>query len=287
MAMLASDWIDKCEGSGKTETKLSQFDLVFLVELRYVNDNSSLEQIIIKQHGLKGKGVSESQIRSILEEQSVLLILDGYDEYQKGTNSDIDSAIEDTVGDCFLILTSRDGDYISKETLDKFDGEIVITGFNDQSMFECAAKYLESEEMAERLIWEASNCMIKDLLQIPIILLMACVLFFEIQKLPKSHTAIIDKIVEMCLDRSALKHFGRKAMEIPGLEDKLYQLGKLSWKALKGATRQLLLPKVHLLYFVHNAYDFNVEMELILLISSLPRTFHRYMQGYSDVKPST
>ena len=152
-----------------------------------------------------------------------------------------------------MILTCRDGDYISKETLDKFDGEIVITGFNDQSMQECAAKFLESEEMAKTLIQEASNCMIKDMLQIPIVLLMACVLFFETQKLPKSQTAIIDKIVEMCLDRSASKTLWEKMQsEIPGLEDKLYQLGELSWKALKGATRQLLLPKVqHLSYIFY------------------------------------
>ena len=184
------------------------------------------------------------KIRSILEEQSVLLILDGYDEYQKGTNASIDAAIEDTVGDCFLILTSRDGDYISKETLDKFDGEIEITGFSPSSIFQCAAKYLESEEMANRLIEEASSLMITDLLQIPIILLMACVVYFRGKKLPKSHTAIIDKIVEMFLDRSALKHFGAKWRQIPGLETKLYQLGKLAWKTLKSKTRQLLLPQV-------------------------------------------
>ena len=243
MAMLALDWVNENDEIS-IKTKLSQFDLVFLIELRYVNDNSSLEQIIIKQHGLKGKSVSESQISSILEEQSVLLLLDGYDEYQKGTNADIDAAIEDTVGNCFLMLTSRDGNYISKETLNKFDGEIEITGLSPSSIFQCAAKYLESEEMSNRLIQEASSLMITDLLQIPIILLMVCVLYFREKKLPKSHTAIIDKVVEMFLDRSALKHFGTKYRQIQGLEAKLYQLGELAWKTLKSKTRQLLLPQV-------------------------------------------
>ena len=247
MAMLALDWVGENEGNSM-KTKLSQFDLVFLIELRNVNNNSSLEQIIMKQHGLTGKKVTESQIRSILEEQSVLLILDGYDEYTKGTNNDIDTAIENTVGDCFLILTSRDGEYISKETLAKFDGEIEITGLSPSSVFQCAAKYLESEEMADRLIMEASSLMITDLLQIPIILLMVYVLYFKEQKLPKSHTAVIDRIVEMILDRSALKHFGRKWRQIPGLEAKLYQLGELAWETLKSKTRQLLLLKVFFPY---------------------------------------
>ena len=249
MAMLAEDWVNGNEGS-TMKTKLSQFDLVFLLELRYVNDNSSLEQIIMKQHGLTGKNVTESQIRSMLEKQSVLLILDGYDEYTKGTNQYVDDAIENTVGDCFLILTSRDGDYISKYTLDKFDGEIEITGFSPSSICKYAAKYLESDEMANKLIVEASSLMITDLLQIPIILLMVCVLYFKEQKLPKSHTAIIDRIVEMLLDRSTLKHLGRKCRQIPGLEAKLFELGKLAWKTLKSKTRQLLLPKVFLKSFI-------------------------------------
>ena len=175
--MVAQDWVNENEGRSM-KTKLSQFDLVFLIELRYVNDNSSLEQIIMKQHHLKGEKVTESQIRSILEEESILLILDGYDEYQKGTNEHIDTAIEDTIGNCFLILTSRDGDYISKETLDKFDGEIEVLGLSPSSILQFAIKYLESEEMATRLINIASNLMISDLLQVPIILLMVCVLFF-------------------------------------------------------------------------------------------------------------
>ena len=172
--------------------------------------------------------------------------MDGYDEYTKGTNQHIDAAIEDTVGDCFLLLTSRDGDYISKETLDKFDGEIEVLGLSDYSILKYAVTYLESVEMAHRLFMEASRLKITDLLEIPIILLMVCVLYFREQKLPKSHTAIIERIAEMILDRSALKHFGRKWRQIPGLETKLYQLGELAWKTLKSKTRQLLLLKVFL-----------------------------------------
>ena len=256
--MLAQDWVDEKEGSSM-KTKLSQFDLVFLVKLCYVNDNSSLEQIIIKQHDLEVTKITEGQIRSILEEESVLLILDGYDEYQKGTNECIDTVIEDTIGNCFLILTSRDGDYISKDTLDKFDGEIEITGFSCSSISKYAARYLESEEMASKLVMEAADLMITDLLQIPIILLMVCVLYFREQKLPTSHTAIIDRIIEMILDRSALKQFGTKWRQIPGLEAKLYQLGELVWKTLKSKTRQLLLLKVFLpnIFKEHNRFYFS------------------------------
>ena len=54
MAILASDWVEGDQNNGDAHNKLSEFNFVVLVELRYVNDTSSLEQIIIKQHGLKG-----------------------------------------------------------------------------------------------------------------------------------------------------------------------------------------------------------------------------------------
>ena len=248
MAMLASNWVDEHKETNQCKNGIGQLDFVFFIELRYVNDNSPLAQIIIKQHGMKSKKISESQIRSILEGESerVLLLFDGYDEYKKGTNDDVDAAIEDTIGDCFLILTSRDGDYISKETLDKMDGELELTGFNKASVKECAKKYLGSEDLAEELIKEAEQLRIDDFLQIPIILLMICVLYFKEHTLPSSQTQIVQKILKLCIDRSAIKHFGRSSTDIPWLEDKLFQLGKLAWNALKCGTRPLLILKVNI-----------------------------------------
>ena len=65
-------------------------------------------EIIRKQHDRLKRVVNE-YIESILEGETnhkVLLMLDGYDEYKPGTNDDIDRAIESTIGNCFLILTS-------------------------------------------------------------------------------------------------------------------------------------------------------------------------------------
>ena len=54
-------------------------------------------------------------LEAILEGKTnhrVLLMLDGYDEYTPGTNKDIDRAKQSKVGNCFVILTSRTGDYL-------------------------------------------------------------------------------------------------------------------------------------------------------------------------------
>ena len=233
MAILVSDWV---EG---TSPQLEQFDYVFLVALRSVDDNSSLEKIIIKQHGLGGKDIEEGEIRSILKGQTggkVLLLLDGYDEYQKGTNAAIDSAIEDTIGDCFLVLTSRDGGYISKDTMNKMDGEIEITGFSPASIRKYAAMYLESKKLAENMILNATRVGIKELLHIPILLLMVCVLYDEVRQLPGTQIEIIQRMIEILLDRSTLKHFGKKAKDVEHLENLLFELGRLSIEALQRDT---------------------------------------------------
>ena len=62
--------------------------------------------IIRKQHG-RLKGCTDKYIECIIEGDTrhrVLVMLDGYNEYSLGTSRDIDEAIEDGIGNCFVIL---------------------------------------------------------------------------------------------------------------------------------------------------------------------------------------
>ena len=107
-----------------------QFHFVFLIQLRYVQQTHSLAEVIKSQHNLDE--ISTDHIRSIIKGETnhkVLILLDGYDEYKKGTNRDIDKAIESKIGNCFLILTSRPGNdsgeitFVSERVRNKMDGE--------------------------------------------------------------------------------------------------------------------------------------------------------------------
>ena len=147
-------------------------------------------EIIKKQHGGL-KRVSSEYLESILEGETnhkVLLMLDGYDEYKPGTNDDIEEAIKSTIGNCFLILTSRPGDYLKKSTRDKMDGEIIIEGFSKENIKVCSAKYLKSEERSEEMLRQAKETGIDVLLHIPIILVMTVVVFIQEESLPKTKT---------------------------------------------------------------------------------------------------
>ena len=229
---------------------MNRFDFVFLLRLRYADKTSSLVELIVKQH--EKLEVDDIQnIQSILKGKTkyrVLLILDGYDEYKPGSNKDIDRAIKATIGKCFLILTSRpdlpskEGEYVSKEIRDRMDGEVIIEGFSEETIEKCSTQFLESEEDSKVMLKQAADTGIDVLLKVPIVLLMVCVLFSEHTSLPKTRTKIVKQIYELTIERTILKHF---TSDIRGLlDDLLFSLGELAWKALQTDVQQLLLQKV-------------------------------------------
>ena len=232
--------------------KLS-FHFVFLIQLRYVDKTSSLAQIIKSQHNLRK--VNSEHIQSILEGETnhkVLLLLDGYDEYRKGINQEIDDAIENKIGNCFLILTSRPGNdsgdkmFVSKRVRNRMDGEIVIEGFSPENIRKCSIQYLLSEDISEMFLTQARQTELSHLLHVPIILLMGCTVFISNMSLPHSKTKLYGDIFNLIMDRTTLKTYGCKSSEIKNIDQWLSILGKLSWEALQNDTRQLLLNKVDL-----------------------------------------
>ena len=269
MAMLAMDWAEddttaepipkrtRLDSNSKTNPK--NFDFVFLIQLSKVDSNIPLEEVTIQQHSrLKSKNVPKEQISAVLQRKKVLLLFDGYDEYKKGTNSAIDDAITNTIGNCFVIVTSRPGDYMEKSDVEQMDGEIQITGLSEENIEKCATGYLQSllascsdkksaENACKNLIEQAKKAELDELLRIPIILLMVCVLYSNEQSLPDTKTGIVWAIIKMCMDRSTLRHLGKKSSDIENLDELLFVLGKLSWLALQRETKQLLIKKVRLL----------------------------------------
>ena len=182
-------------------------------------------------------------------------MLDGYDEYKRGANEDIDRVIEMPDISTFVILTSRPG-YVSKEMKNEMDGEVVIEGFNDKNIQKCSEKYLGSKEKSSVMLEQAEQAGIyknnsdpkdsRSLLRVPIILLMICVIFEEKQSLPKTRTETVSQIFELTIDRTVLKGFSSSMYaDVKEFQDALLcALGELSWKSLQGDEKQLLLKKV-------------------------------------------
>ena len=171
---------------------------------------------------------SRNKSRNSFRDKRALILFDGYDEYRKGTNTDIDNAITDSLGSCFILVTSRPGDYMKKSDRDQMDGEIQITGFSDEAIEECATKYLGNKKRSDDFLDKCEESGVDDLLYMPIVLLMLCVLYYANETLPKRKTDIVLGIIRMYINR-AKKRFP----QIEDFEEILFKLGKLSWEALQ------------------------------------------------------
>ena len=218
-----------------------------------MDENCSLAQLLVNEHELED--VDTELVDDVIRgktKYSTLLVLDGYDEYTPGTNTELDRAIEKTIGKCFLIQTSRpkEGKDFTGNIRKKMDGEVVIEGFSEENIKKCCSRYLDSEREAEQLLEAArANARIYELLKVPIILLIVSVLYNDDDKksLPESRTELYEELFEIMMDRSTLKpnNFGCYSSEVPNLQSMLQTLGKVSWEALQNDVKQLLMSKVH------------------------------------------
>ena len=245
---LAVTW---SEGSLK---EMAKFQFVFHIALKKVKNNSPIENIIIAQHsGLEANKVKPEEIKSILEDHKPLILVDGYDEYKPGTNSDMDKALEKrSLWNCSLIVTSRETE--DTATLkDYVDAEFEINGFDDNNINNYITKTMVNDpKKADNLLQQAvanELCLSNgqggyifdfSFLMIPLLLNMICSLFKENMTLPKTKTGIMNSVVKKIFNREAIRSKGQNVVDAG--HSVLVNLGKLAWKGLK--TRKFIFGKV-------------------------------------------
>ena len=227
-----------------SDQDLKNIDFIFHISLKYVRDNSNIEDIIIAQHsGLKSNEVKPAEIKAILEgepEGKVLIIFDGHDEYKRGRNKNIDEAIEkQKLWNCWMIVTSRESEQI-KHVKQYMDAEAEIHGFDAENIKKYLTKSLGSNEKCDEIWNEAMNRgLIKEndlgeleynIVDIPLFLHMVCSLFSSNQTLPETRTKITEAIVHQYIMREGIRQKGKRA-DI-NVAQCLIELGKLAWQGL-------------------------------------------------------
>ena len=231
-----------------SESDVGQYDFLFVIALDHVKKASSLAELVRACMGLSP--ASHHNLQAILEgstKHKVILILDGYDKYIPGTNTNIDRLVELGLNSGSVILTCCLGKYLSSDIRNQMDAEVDLKGFDPERVSQWIQLYNFQKNIAsnQEMLQNFHDLLTHSAkVQVPIGTLMVTLILIENKALAKTFTKLICAVQNMILTRASQTNFGCLPSELKDLEKWLSILGEISWKSLQKDIRQHLLEKV-------------------------------------------
>ena len=238
---LLVDWVEVNKAAGDEQAAvLKNFELVVAVNLKEVSKCLSLKDVIRMSNvfAKEDKYMTEGLVDYITNNQEkVLLIFDGYDEYRSGRYSEIYEIFSgNSLRSCCVLMTTR----ISKadELQGGQDLHAEITGFSEVDRRDFMRRFLNSEEVSELedLLYERN---LGELAKVPLLLLFFCILWRKGQSksFPKSKTKLYVDIVQFILNHSRSKKTGdetktKQYVELNSFKEILSEIGKVALQSL-------------------------------------------------------
>ena len=233
---LAVDWAELNDATTGDKQKdiLKKFELYVFVNLKEVSKCQSLKDVISCSSIFAGKDkhLTDGLLNySSNNEDKVLLVFDGYDEYRCGSNSEIYEIFRgNELRNCCVLITTR----ISKaDELRAFkDMYAEITGFSEEDRESFMSKMLGGEE--EGLSRHLRRQNLKDLAKVPLLLLFFCTLWKKgkSKSFPESKTKLYLVMVQYVLDYNQGKESPTRFCKLHDFEDVLAEIGKVALECL-------------------------------------------------------
>ena len=210
-AKIAYDW------ATNAERVLKDIDLLFVINMRSVDQTSNLEDEILSQLFQKDTAVTSGQIKTLIYRyrKSTIVILDAIDESDRKLYDPLNrgTIVELLQGDillhCKLLATTRPWRIPEITKRCKIFAHVEISGFNKDDIREYIKKFFVDEEnLRDSLIKHAKqNRLIDDIAYIPLMSLLICVYWKEVQEesIPHRVGQLYDAIVNIMND-----HYLRK-----------------------------------------------------------------------------
>ena len=233
---LLVDWVDVNNETGDEQAAiLKNFELVVAINLKEVSKCQSLEDVIrlSKVFAKEDKYMTEGLVDYITNNQEkVLLIFDGYDEYRSGRDSEIYEIFSgNSLRSCCVLITTR----ISKadELQGGEDLQAEITGFSEVDRKDFMQRFLSIDEASdlEMFLFDRN---LEELARVPLLLLFFCILWRRQLKLfPETKTSLYKEIVQFLLNHS----YNKQTPPLPYVlltsrEKILSEIGKVALQAL-------------------------------------------------------
>ena len=233
---LLVDWagVNNVTADEKTAV-LKNFEIVVAVNLKEVSKCQSLQDVIRLSNvfATEDKYMAESLVDYITNNQEkVLLIFDGYDEYHCGRDSDIyEIFLGNSLRSCCVLITTR----ISKadQLLGAEDLHAEITGFSEVDRGDFMHRFLGDNEASklQALLRERS---LEELSKVPLLLLFFCTLWKrgKSEHFPKSKSELYMGIVQFILSHNHSKHSLPQYVEVNSHKQILSEIGKVALRGL-------------------------------------------------------
>ena len=219
---------------------LMNFSILLLIKLRDVCDVGNIRDVLLASKLLASDGpISVDSLYDYIvnNQDKVLLILDGYNEYRFAEERSPILAIwkGEQLRDCHVIVTTR------QIECDELRGpshvQLEIQGFKSREQKETfARKLLAGEEDPDEFMSYLYDNDLGGMAEIPLLLLMLCILWKEKHHvgLPKSRADIFTQFIQTMLDHKGGSRQPRPFQKVNSTEAKedLSNLGKAAFEAL-------------------------------------------------------
>ena len=216
---------------------LERFELVLAINLKEVSKYSSFRDVVCRSNIFpeEDTAMAEQLISYITyNQEKVLLVFDGYDEYRCGIDSEIyEIFMGMKLRNCCVLITTR----ISKadDLLCEFKAvHAEITGFSEEDREAFMCKMLGSKTEAVQLEWHLYEEGLFELARVPLLLLFFCTLWKKgkVNSFPETKTKLYKAIVQYVLDHSQGKSSPAHFHKIGKYEYILVEIGKVALECL-------------------------------------------------------
>ena len=227
----AFDWSQQ-----RYQETIGAFELVLLIRLRDVCNLHDVPSIFMASQLLANDGkisVDDLYDYVLNHQEKVLLILDGYDEYSARKQSPVDEIWKrNELSDCCVIVTSRQ--MTTNKLREPSDAQFEINGFDYKRQQEFARRFLKDEDDVRQFRTYLRKQDLKDLAEIPLLLLLLCLLWKEKDRkeLPKKRVEIFNQFVKTLFHHMREKQSVESVFNIEDYSEELYALGRSAFEAL-------------------------------------------------------
>ena len=219
---------------------LMNFYIFLLIKLRDVCDLEDIRDVLLASKLLASDGpISVDSLSDYIinNQDKVLLILDGYDEYSfaKEHSPILEIWKGEQLRDCHVIVTTRE--LKCDELRGPSHVQLEIHGFKSREQKRTFVReFLAGEDDLDEFMCYLEEKGLRDMAEIPLLLLMLCLLWKEKhrERRPKSRADIFTQFIQTMLDHKGESQQPMPFQKVTSTEarEDLSNLGKVAFEAL-------------------------------------------------------